>query len=80
MSPVPGYSHNMDGAFYMRAQWKLCYVIWPKRCDISGKRLWPGTKAFKGQATWTGPGTPVIEYKWHAKEEHLVFMLGYDYY
>ena len=72
MSPIPGMN---DGSFYIRAEWKLCRVIWPQRCEITGRRLWPGTQAYRGIATWTGPGTPVIEYKWHARQEHLMWQL-----
>ncbi len=72
MSPIPGMD---DGSFYIRAEWKLCRVTWPQRCEITGRRLWPGTRAYRGTATWTGPGKPVIEYKWHAREEHLLWQL-----
>ena len=72
MSPIPGMD---DGSFYIRAEWKLCRVVWPQRCAITGLRLWPGTQAYRGIATWTGPGKPVIEYKWHARHEHLLWQL-----
>jgi len=72
MSPIPGMD---DGSFYIRAEWKLCRVLWPQRCAITGRRLWPGTLAYRGIATWTGPGTPVIEYRWHNQKEHLLWQL-----
>ena len=72
MSPIPGMD---DGSFYIRAEWKLCRVVWPQRCEITGRRLWPGTQAYRGTAVWTGPGTPVHEHKWHACQEHLLWQL-----
>jgi hypothetical protein len=75
MSPMPEKIDRLDGAFYMRANWKLCRVIWPRRCYISGKRLWPGTLAYRGEAVWTGPGEPVVEHKWHECHEHLIWQL-----
>jgi hypothetical protein len=75
MSPIPERIDLPNGIFYIRAQWRLCRVIWPQRCEITGRRLWPGTQAYRGIATWTGPGTPVIEYKWHARQEHLMWQL-----
>ena len=75
MSIIPELIDRLDGAFYMRARWKLCYVTWPQRCNISGKRLWPGTLAYRGEAVWTGPSEPVIEHKWHERHEHLIWQL-----
>jgi hypothetical protein len=72
MSPVPGMD---DGSFYIRAQWKLCRVVWPQRCEITGRRLWPGTQAYRGTVTWSGTEKPTIEYKWHARQEHLMWQL-----
>lgn len=73
MSPIPGMD---DGSFYIRAQWKLCRVTWPQRCEITARRLWPGTLAYRGRAVWApGEGTPVIEYRWHARQEHLMWQL-----
>lgn len=73
--PIPEQIQALDAAFYLRAEWQLCWVLWPHRCEISGKRLWPGTRAYRGRAVWTGPGEPVIEYKWHDPVEHLIFRL-----
>jgi hypothetical protein len=74
MSPIPGINQS-NGSFYIRAEWQLRRVTWPQRCEITGRRLWPGTRAYRGRATWTGPGTPVVEYKWHALQEHLLWQL-----
>jgi hypothetical protein len=75
MSPIPERIDRLNGAFYMRAQWQLCRVIWPQRCEITGQRLWPGTLAYRGRAVWTGPGTPVVEELWHDRQEHLIWQL-----
>jgi len=73
--PIPEKIDRLDGAFYMRAEWKLCRVSWPQRCLVSGKRLWPGTLAYRGRAVWTGPGEPAIEEHWHERHEHLIWQL-----
>jgi hypothetical protein len=73
--PIPEKIDRLDGAFYMRAQWKLCRNVWPHRCALTGRMLWPGTLAYRGRAVWTGPGEPVIEHRWHDRQEHLVWQL-----
>ncbi len=73
--PIPEKIDRLDGAFYMRAQWELKWVVWPQRCLISRKLLWPGTQAYRGRAVWTGPGEPVIEEHWHERHEHLIWQL-----
>jgi hypothetical protein len=78
MSPIPEYIHvtsDSDALFYIRAEWKLCRVIWPQRCEISGRRLWPGTWAYRGRAMYTGPGEPVFETRWHDCAEHIIWQL-----
>lgn len=78
MSPMPEYVYmhsDREALFYIRARWELCRVVWPQRCEITGRRLWPGTLAYRGQATYTGPGEPVIETRWHDKVEHLIWQL-----
>ncbi len=70
------YRHNdREALFYIRAQWQLKYVIWPQHCEITGRRLWPGTLAYRGRAMYTGPGTPVFETRWHDRQEHLIWQL-----
>jgi len=75
MSPIPERIDRPNGSFYIRAEWKLCRIAWPKRCEISGRRLWPGTLAYRGRAVWTGPRTPVVEEHWHDRQEHIVWQL-----
>jgi hypothetical protein len=75
MSLMPDKIDRLDGAFYMRAEWRLCRVVWPQRCNITGRRLLPGTLAYRGEAVWTGPGEPVTEHKWHERHEHVLWQL-----
>jgi hypothetical protein len=73
--PIPEKINQPNGSFYIRAEWQLRRVVWPHRCAITGRILWPGTRAYCGRAVWTGPETPVIEYKWHDRQEHIVWQL-----
>jgi len=78
MSPIPEYIHvtsDRDALFYIRAEWQLRRVTWPQRCEISRRRLWPGTWAYRGRAMYTGPGEPVFETRWHDCAEHIVWQL-----
>jgi hypothetical protein len=75
MSPMPERIDRPNGAFYIRATWDLKWVVWPQRCEITGRRLWPGTLAYRGRAVWTGPGEPVVEEHWHDRQEHLIWQL-----
>ena len=78
MSPIPEYIHvtsDGDALFYIRAEWRLSRVTWPQRCEISRRRLWPGTWAYRGRAMYTGPGEPVFETRWHDCAEHIVWQL-----
>lgn len=61
-----------SSGFDTRAKWKLAFVWWPSRCDITDKRLWL-CMAYRGTAMWTGPGDPVYETRWHEKNEHLIW-------
>jgi hypothetical protein len=72
MAPIPERIVRLDGGFYIRAQWKLCRVVWPRRCEISGRKLWPGTLAYRGRVTRT---EDIIEEHWHDKAEHVVWQL-----
>lgn len=80
MSPIPGMD---DGSFYIRAQWKLCRVTWPQRCEITGRRLWPGTLAYRGVSVykdyvndpWQREKQTFKEVRWHDRTEHLIWQL-----
>jgi hypothetical protein len=57
--------------FWDRAYWEYKFVLWPKHCEISNRRLWL-EYAYKGTRMITGPGEPVFEYRWLTKEEYLL--------
>lgn len=57
--------------FYNRATWYLKFAWWPKRCDRSGKRIWL-TRAYYGVVMFTGPGSPVFEYRWLTRDEFIM--------
>lgn len=68
------YRSLYDDIFYLYADWQLKFAWWPRRCDFTGKRIWL-TKAYKGIATYTGPGIPIHEYRWAEKNEFLIAKL-----
>lgn len=57
--------------FDQRANFKQIYCIWPRRCYITGKRLWL-THAYQGTAVWTGPGEPIEEHRYYDEVEYLI--------
>lgn len=61
--------------FYRRSSWQQKFVLWPRRCDISERRIWL-ERAYLGTRMITGPGTPVYEYRWLSKESFTVAALG----
>lgn len=69
-----GYDRNID--FYNNGYLgaKLKFVWLPERCNISGKRIWL-EYAYELTAMWTGPGDPIFEYRWHNKNEHIIWKL-----
>ena len=73
--PIPERIGRLDGGFYIRATWKLCRVVWPRRCEITGRRLWPGTLAYRGRVVWTGSDVHRLEEHWHDRQEHLMWQL-----
>ena len=60
-------------SFYRRAVWVERFAWWPRRCNITGRRLWL-TKTMMGVAMWTGPGDPVFEFRWHDAKEHIFWL------
>jgi hypothetical protein len=61
--------------FYRRAYWQLKFVLWPRRCDLSDRRIWL-KRAYCGTVVITGPGDPVYEYRWLTKESFVTAALG----
>ena len=63
--------------FARRAHWKLRFMWKPRRSAITNRWLWL-CYAYEGVALWTGPGDPVVEYRYHEKVEHIIWRLKYD--
>jgi len=68
------WESDADDAFYRRAEWEERFALTPQRCDLTKKRIWL-KKGFVGAAVWTGPGSPVWEYRWHDAQEHMMWLL-----
>lgn len=71
------YYDNYDGFNTHCIGTELKFVIFPKRCFITGKLLIL-EKAYKQTAMWTGPGDPVFEDRWYDKNEFLVARIKGD--
>jgi hypothetical protein len=71
--PIP-MRNDEDAFFYGRADWKLVFALWPRRCDQSGKRIWL-EYAYLGTRMITGPGDPVYLFRWVKSNEYLVAQL-----
>ena len=50
--------------------WRLRFIIWPRRCFYTGKYLW-FRSAYLGIGMICGPGEPVFEYRWCEKNQYL---------
>jgi hypothetical protein len=70
--PIPGMAD--DDSFYNRAYWRLTILWWPRRSALTGRWLWLRL-AYEGTAMWTGPRTPVFEFRYHEPAEHLIWSL-----
>jgi len=53
---------------------ELKFTFLPKQCNLTGNRIWL-KYAYRINAVWTGPGTPVVETRWHNKNEHIIWKL-----
>lgn len=60
--------------FYDRCVEELCFAWLPKHCALSHKTIWL-KNAYRLIVTYTGPGDPVIESRWHDKNEHIIWKL-----
>jgi hypothetical protein len=63
----PFYSKMMLGADYK-------FAWFPKKCYLTGKRIWL-TYGYRLTRIITGPGDTLFEYRWHDKNEHLIWKL-----
>jgi len=68
------FTGMLQKVFYKRAVWTLTFAILPHRCARSKKIIWL-THAYKGTATYTGPGNPVIEVQWLTKFQYIELAL-----
>ena len=67
--------HHPDNWGLRRASyWKLTFCWLPKRCYLTGKKLW-GCRAYRGENWITGPGEPLMLSYWIEKTEFLVWNL-----
>jgi len=71
---IPFETQDWYRAFFRKAKWKLAFAWFPKQCFLSGKWFWLQL-GYKGEAVWTGPGTPVFETRWLTKGEFLIAAL-----
>jgi hypothetical protein len=70
------YSPGIDAYdhFYHKAIWRLRFLWWPKRSNITGRWLWL-CQAYEGTAMYHGPGEAVFEFRYHEPKEHLIWNL-----
>jgi hypothetical protein len=66
--------NRYDNIFYSKAMWYLKFTWVPQRCQLTNKLLWLCC-AYKGTAVYTGPGSPVYEYRWIDKSQFLLARL-----
>jgi hypothetical protein len=63
-------------ALYNRTtQWKLVFCFLPRRCKITNCRIW-WEWCYRGNIFITGPGDPVDEYEYLAKETFIIERLA----
>jgi hypothetical protein len=56
-------------------KWDLVFAWWPQRCALTGRRIW-WEWCYRGNIFITGPGDPVDEYEYLAKETFIVERLA----
>ena len=67
--------YDRDDWFYRNCiGWQLKFTWWPTTCDLSGRRIWL-EYAYRGTSMLHGPGEPIIDHRWHDKNEHLIFKI-----
>jgi hypothetical protein len=65
---------SQDWSLSRASDWTLKVCCFPRKCYISGKKLW-GKYAYCGTTIITGPGDPVVEHFWIDKDEFLIWNL-----
>jgi len=59
--------------FEQRAELQYTWSLWPRRCYRTRRWIWG--LAVRAEATWTGPGDPIVECRWLHRHEGLIMML-----
>lgn len=66
-----------DKRFLSRSDVELKWLLWPRRCHVSGRWMWL-TRAYRAMYVITGPGDPAIWYRWYSNTEYVILKLkGY---
>ena len=63
-----------DKRFLSQNDVELKWLLWPRRCQVSGRWLWL-TQAYCARYVITGPGDPCIWYRWYSNTEYLILKL-----
>ena len=74
MSEVQASPPSQDWGLTRVKTWDLKLCILPKKCHLSGKKLW-GKKAYKGIRWIHGPGEPIEEIYWIERSEFMFWNL-----
>ena len=61
------YSKMMIGTEY-----KFAWL--PETCYLTGNQIWL-KKAYRMTRIITGPGESILEYRWHDKNAHIIWLL-----
>ena len=75
--PIPGMDHFNnweEESFRTQAYWRLRFLWRPRRSAITGRWLWL-RQVYEGIRMITGPGDPVIMFRYHEPVEHLIWQL-----
>lgn len=73
--PVPGWQDDHWALYNRVIKWNLVFALWPKRCELTGRRIW-WEWCYRGRVYITGPGDPIDEYEYLAKETFIVERLA----
>jgi hypothetical protein len=57
-----------------RASWEKKFVIFPRTCSYTKKRIW-FEYAYKGTVMITGPGDPVYNTYWVSTQSYILLAL-----
>ena len=68
-----------DKRFLSRADTELKFLLWPRRCHVTGRWMWL-TCAYRAMYVITGPGDPAIWYRWYSSTEMLILKLKHGVY